>query len=90
MGHLARLFEDAGIATVIIGIRAFMDRLIGMTVPRALVTPYPMGRTLGAPNRPEMQRLALLAGLKLLERAERVGTIEELSGEYRAGRLMRA
>ena len=85
MGHIARLLEAAGIATVIVGIRAFRPRLEVMTLPRVLVTPHLMGRTMGAPGDRDRQRSTVEAALKLLEEAERAGTFRELSGPYHAG-----
>jgi hypothetical protein len=78
--------EASGIATVIIGIRAFRPRLEAMTPPRALITPHLMGRTLGAPGDRDRQRAAVVAALELLETASQPGTVRELPGAYRAGK----
>ena len=86
VGHIARLLEAAGIPTVIIGIQAFAQRLAALTPPRALVTPHPMGRTIGAPGDRERQRQVVLAALDLLETAEQAGTIVEAPGSYQPGR----
>lgn len=67
---------------MIIGIRAFRPRMEVMTLPRVLVTPHLMGRTLGAPGDRDRQRMAVVAALRLLEEAEQVGTLVELSGAY--------
>jgi len=83
VGHISRIFEKSGIATVIIAIRAFRDSLKAMTVPRLLITPHLMGRPLGAPGDLDRQRSIIMAALKLLEKAERMGTIIEMTGVYR-------
>lgn len=75
VGHLARLLEAAGIATVIIAIRAFRDRLAAMTPARLLLTPHLLGQPLGSPNNVERQRAVVLSALDLLETAEQAGTI---------------
>ncbi|HUT14850.1 MAG TPA: hypothetical protein VMY98_01225 [Anaerolineae bacterium] len=73
------MLEESGIATVIIAIRAFRDQLEAMTVPRVVITPHLMGRTLGAPGDWDTQRTSILAALDLLEKAERAGTIIEMT-----------
>jgi hypothetical protein len=78
VGHVARLLEEAGMATVIIGIRAFQRCMAKMMLPRVVVTPHLMGRSLGTPGNYAEQRKIILAALDLLERASRVGTIVEL------------
>ena len=80
VGHVARILEKSGIATVIIAIRAFRDRLEAMTVPRVVITPHLMGRPLGAPGDSDRQRASILTALELLEKAERVGTVIEMTG----------
>jgi len=77
------LLEEAGIATVIIGIRALRRRLEAMTPPRVVITRHLMGRTLGAPGDRERQCAVVVAALDLLERAEQGGTIIELQDPYR-------
>ncbi len=54
-----------------------------MRLPRVLVTPHPLGRTLGAPCDDEGQRKTILRALDLLEEAAETGTIGELAGRYR-------
>jgi len=83
VGHVARLLEEGGIATVTIGIRAFRPRLEAMTLPRALITPHLMGRTLGAPGGRARQREAVVAALELLEAAEQPETFVKLPRAYR-------
>jgi len=73
------MLEESGIPTVIIAIRAFRDQLEAMTVPRVVIAPHLMGRTLGAPGDSDTQRASILAALDLLEKAERAGTIIEMT-----------
>lgn len=78
VGHLARLLEEAGIATVILASIVFRPRLEAMSPPRVLFTQNVMGRTVGPPGDAERQREAVLAALQLLEHAREGGTIEVL------------
>ena len=68
--------EAEGIATVIIGTRAFQSQLNAMTLPRVLITLHMMGKPLGPPNNRETQREVLLEALDSLEAAEQVGSFE--------------
>ncbi|MBI5714038.1 MAG: hypothetical protein HZC38_11550 [Chloroflexi bacterium] len=83
VGHLARMLEEAGLATVVIGTNAFRDRLAAMHLPRTVITRHPMGRPLGAPNDRETQRKVILGALELLESANRGGVIVDLPSSYR-------
>ena len=65
-GHVARVAEEAGIATVVIAAETFRDRLEALKVPRLLSTPFWMGRPLGRAGDGESQRRTLLAALELL------------------------
>ena len=85
VGHIARSLEEVGIPTVIIAAKAFRPRLEAMTPPRLVLTPYPMGRPLGAAHDAAGQRTTLLAALDLLETASAAGTIIELDHPYRTG-----
>ncbi len=82
VGHVARLMEAGGIPTVVIGVRAFRDRLAAMRLPRTIITPHPMGRTLGAPGDRATQKKVILAALDLLEHATHPSTIVDLPGRY--------
>ena len=82
MGHLARLLEEEGIATVIIAVKAFEKRLEAMRSPRVLVTRHPMGRPIGPPDDRKHQRAVIEAALELFETAKTGGTIHELPGGY--------
>jgi hypothetical protein len=83
VGHIARLLEEAGLATVVIATGLFRDRLAALRVPRTVLTRHPLGRPLGAPDDRETQRRVLLAGLDLLQTARGAGAIVELPQPYR-------
>lgn len=78
MGHVARGFEEAGIATVTIQIRAFRHHAERMRLPRVVVTRHLMGRPLGAPHDLAGQRHVLQTALEQLDAAQAGGTIVEL------------
>jgi hypothetical protein len=82
VGHVARLMEAGGIPTVVVGIKAFRERLAAMRLPRTVITPHPMGRTLGVPGDHEMQRKVVSAALDLLEGATDPGVVVDLPGRY--------
>jgi len=63
---LAHFLEAAGVATIVIGL--IPQHVRAMRPPRALLVPFPLGRPLGAPGRPDAQREVLSAALALLER----------------------
>lgn len=75
VGHVARLAEEAGIATVVIAVNAFENRLRKMAVPRVLLTPFLMGRPLGKPGDLNTQIAILVKALILLEKAEKGCTV---------------
>lgn len=79
VGHLARLLETAGIATVIVAAQAFRPRMEIMALPRLLLTPHLMGRPLGLAGDAEGQRAVLEAAFILLETATTGGTVVEFS-----------
>jgi hypothetical protein len=82
VGHLARAFEVAGMATVAVFIGAFRHVAEHMKVPRTVITRHPMGRPLGAPGDGVRQRQAALAALRLLEEAHGGSSIIELPERY--------
>ena len=84
MGHLARLVEESGIATVIIAAKAFRKRLEALIPPRVLITRHVMGRPLGPPGDQRRQRQVLNAALQLLGEATEAGTFVELPQLYDA------
>ena len=62
---LARVFEDAGLATTALAlIRNHAERA---KPPRALFVPFPLGFALGKPNDPPFQHRVLKAAFALLE-----------------------
>lgn len=69
---------------MIIATQAFRPRLEAMIPPRLVLTPYPMGRPLGAPHNVKGQRTTLEAALGLLANATHAGTIVEVNHPYRA------
>jgi len=75
VGHLARLLEEAGIATVIIAAAAFRPRMDIMNLPRLLLTPHLMGRPLGRAGDADQQRAVILAAFDLLENAAAGGIV---------------
>jgi len=79
VGHAARLLEAAGIATVIVAVRAFRPRMEPMNLPRLLLTPHLMGRPLGLTGDTETQRTVLRAAFDLLENATVGGMVIEFS-----------
>lgn len=89
VGHVARAFEDAGIPTVSVFVRAFKHVAEVMNLPRTVITQHPMGRPLGAPGDRERQRAAIGAALDLLERATAGGTIVEMDEAWRPGSVNR-
>ncbi|MBD3308752.1 hypothetical protein GF339_20250 [candidate division KSB3 bacterium] len=86
VGHVARVLEHAGIATVITAVRAFQRRLEKMIPPRLVLTPHVMGRPVGAPGDQTSQRNVLLTALHLLRNAEQAGAITHASTPYRPQR----
>jgi hypothetical protein len=63
----ARLLEEAGIATVVMGCAKDIVEYVG--VPRFLFSDFPLGNSAGRPNDPASQDFTLDLVLKLLERA---------------------
>jgi hypothetical protein len=84
VGHVARLLEASGIATVIIAVAAFETRMRMMSLPRVLLTPHPMGRPVGAPGDRSGQRQVLEAALDLLDSAAGPGGVRHHRGSYGA------
>jgi hypothetical protein len=78
VGHIARTFESAGIPTITFGIRAFKNRMVPMSIPRLVLTPELLGKTLGRPHDVSTQLKYLKSGLDLLENASEGNTWVEL------------
>jgi hypothetical protein len=70
---LARLFEEAGMSTVIVTNMPYWAERIG--VPRALGVELPFGHILGKPGDREGQRGIILEALDLLTSASGPGTV---------------
>ena len=68
MGALAHYLEREGIPTTQISL--IREHTETTRPPRALWVPFELGRPLGAPENPELQRRVLLAALELLDAAE--------------------
>ncbi|CAN5285129.1 hypothetical protein BH23ACT9_BH23ACT9_38980 [soil metagenome] len=77
VGLVARALEAVGIPTVSVFIRAFRHRAVQLQVPRVLVTPHLMGRTIGPVGDQQRQRQVVEAALQLLQDADRPATIQE-------------
>lgn len=78
VGLVARALEAVGIATVSVFVRAFRHRAVRLQVPRALITPHLMGRTIGPVGDRTRQREVVDAALGLLESARGAPTIVDL------------
>ncbi len=68
MGALAHYLEVEGISTTQISL--IREHTEFIRPPRALWVPFELGRPLGAPDNPELQRRILLSALELLEASE--------------------
>ena len=75
VGHVARAIEAVGIPTVTVPIQAFRYQAVNLQLPRALVTPFLLGRNLGLPGNVAQQMGVIRAALALLESAEGVSTV---------------
>jgi D-proline reductase (dithiol) PrdB len=64
---VARMLEDSGIATVVMGCARDIVELVG--VPRLLFSDFPLGNAAGRPRDPASQAFTLELALKLLEAA---------------------
>jgi hypothetical protein len=67
MSLAARMLEESGIATVVMGCAKDIVEHVG--VPRFLFSDFPLGNAAGRPNDPESQALTLDLALRLLETA---------------------
>lgn len=77
VGHVARAFEDANIATVIIAVKSFETRMKMMSLPRVLLTPQLLGRPLGNPFDEQQHTKILNTAIKMFETAEQNGTMQD-------------
>jgi len=83
VGHVARALEEAGIATTTIMVEAFRHRAEELMIPRTLITRFPMGRPIGAPNDVERHLDVIRWSLDLLDTASEPGTIVAYPHPYR-------
>jgi hypothetical protein len=70
---LARTFEKAGMATIMVTNMPFWAEKVG--APRTLAVEFPFGHILGQLHNPAMQRKVILEALDVLEKATIPGTI---------------
>jgi len=77
VGLVARALEQAGIPTVSIFVAAFRHVAGRLRLPRVLVTPHLMGRTVGPVGDPDTQRRVVRAALDLLVSAPGPETVRE-------------
>ncbi len=78
VGLVSRALEEQGIPTVSVFIRAFAHVARQLQVPRVLVTPHLMGRTIGAVGDRAGQREVVEAALRLLVEALAPAAYREL------------
>jgi hypothetical protein len=78
VGLVARALEAAGIATVAVFVRAFAHIANRLRVPRVLLTPHLMGRTIGPVGDWARQREVVEAALALLVEASEPQTYRYL------------
>ncbi|MCA1783872.1 MAG: hypothetical protein LC679_17390 [Intrasporangiaceae bacterium] len=78
VGLVARALEAAGIPTVSIFVRAFEHVAGRLRVPRVLITPHLMGRTVGPVGDRARQREVVEAALRLLVEADGPETVRHL------------
>ncbi|MBA2677748.1 MAG: hypothetical protein H0U76_05055 [Ktedonobacteraceae bacterium] len=76
VSHLARAIENVGIPTVSVYIEAFRPTAELLKPPRALFTPFMMGRPLGLPHQRELQLATIQLALNLLASADNSPTFE--------------
>jgi D-proline reductase (dithiol) PrdB len=75
-GLLARVIEAAGLPTIVLG--QHEPALKRVKPPRAVLTRFPRGATVGAPGHHEQQRQVLLDTLATLEEAATAGELYPL------------
>lgn len=73
MPVLARIFEAAGMATVIVTNMPFWSSRVG--APRSLAVEFPFGHILGQAHNKELQRRVVLQALDVLESSPEPGAI---------------
>ena len=73
MPVLARLFEAAGLSTILVTNMPFWAERVG--APRTLAVEFPFGHILGRPHDRDMQMRVIERALEVLETAEAPGAI---------------
>ena len=73
MPVLARTFEHAGLATILVTTMPYWAEKTG--VPRTLAVEFPFGHTLGQPHNRQQQMRVIRQALQVLETAKTPGTI---------------
>ena len=82
VGHIARAFEESGISTVVIAVEAFREKLVSMSLPRVLITPFPMGRPIGFPGNRKQHLTVIKEALNLLTEATEAKTVLSINELY--------
>ncbi len=84
MSLVARVLEAGGLCTVVFSnARDITERA---HTPRAVFTNFPLGNPCGRPGDAASQRDTLLAGLRLVERAQASGTLLDRSDVWTESR----
>jgi hypothetical protein len=65
---MAHMLEERGLATTVLAL--VLPQVEKVRPPRAVMTPFMLGRPLGEPNDPAFQRRVLMQALALLERTD--------------------
>ena len=65
---MAHMLEERGLATTVLAL--VLPQVEKTRPPRAVMTPFMLGRQFGEPNDPAFQRRVLMQGLGLLERTD--------------------
>ena len=88
VGHVQRAIESIGIPTVGVYVSAFGHVPAQMGVARALITPNPMGRPMGAPGDAERHLAVVRHALSLLATPD-AQRIEHFPDPYRTATTQR-
>ena len=77
---MAHMLEERGLATTVLAL--VLPQVEKTRPPRAVMTPFPLGRPLGEPNDPAFQRRVLMQALKLLERTDGPVILEHFPDDH--------
>ena len=80
MGLVARVVEEAGIATVLVSTGRDLTQQV--LPPRSVFVNFPMGNPFGRPADKAMQREILLEALRLAESAVEPGVLVDLPHDW--------